>query len=133
MVRAVRQGEAMRAVAKRFTVSVGTVSRWVNHARGQQLGRVDFTDQKPGRAWNRTTMSQETQILRVRTDLRKNSVLGEYGAEAIINALTTAECPEVISRATIYRVLGRRGALDAVRRRRRPAPPKGWYLSLIHF
>ncbi len=89
---------------------------------------VDFSDRKPGRAWNRTAASKEAQILRTRADLRKNSVLGEYGAEAIANALATVKQPVVISRATIYRVLDRRGALDAVRRQRRPAPPKGWYL-----
>ena len=128
MVRAVRNGEAMRAVARQFAVSVGTVSHWVEHARGQQLMRVDFSDRKPGRAWNRTAASKEAQILRTRTDLRKNSVLGEYGADAIAGALASIKQPVVVSRATIYRVLERRGALDAVRRQRRSAPPKGWYL-----
>ena len=132
MVRAVRHGEAMRAVARRFAVSVGTVSHWVEHARGQSLARVDFSDRKPGRAWNRTPTSKEAQILRTRTDLRKHSVLGEYGADAIAQALAAVKPqPVVISRATIYRVLERRGALDAVRRQRRPAPPKGWYLPRL--
>jgi transposase-like protein len=131
MVRAVRDGEAMRAVARHFSVSVSTVSYWVEHARGQPLARVDFTDRKPGRAWNRTPASKEAQILRTRIDLRKNSVLGECGAEAIANALLTVKQPIAISRATIYRVLERRGALDAVRRQRRPAPPKGWYLPRL--
>lgn len=131
MVRAVRNGDAMRAVARRFAVSVGTVSHWVEHARGQPLARIDFSDRKPGRAWNRTSASKEAQILRTRIDLRRNSVLGEYGAEAIVNALATVQQPVEISRATIYRVLERRGALDAVRRQRRPAPPKGWYLPRL--
>ena len=131
MVQAVRNGESMRAVAKQFAVSVGTISHWVEHARGLPLARVDFTDRKPGRAWNRTAASKEAQILRTRNDLRKNSVLGEYGADAIANALATVKHPVVISRATIYRVLERRGALDAVRRQRRPAPPKGWYLPRL--
>jgi transposase len=121
----------MRAVARRFSVSVGTVSHWVERARGQALARVDLSDRKPGRAWNRTPASKEAQILRTRTDLRKNSVLGEYGGEAIANALATVKQPVIISRATIYRVLERRGALDAVRRQRRPAPPKGWYLPKL--
>jgi transposase len=127
----VRHGEAKRVVARRFSVSVSTVSYWVEHARGQQLMRVDFTDRKPGRAWNRTPASDEAQILRTRADLRKNSVLGEYGASAIASTLATVKQPVVISRATIYRVLERRGALDAVRRQRRPAPPKGWYLPKL--
>ena len=120
----------MRVVARRFAVSVGTVSRWVERAQGQSLARVAFADRKPGRAWNRTAGSVETQILRTRTDLRKRSVLGEYGAEAIAAALVAAELhPVAVSRATIYRILERRGALDAVHRQRRPAPPKGWYLA----
>ena len=132
MVRAVRNGEAMRAVARRFAVSVGTVSSWVEHARGQALARVDFADRKPGRAWNRTPASKEAQILRTRSDLRQHSVLGEFGGNAIASALATDEPhPLLISRATIYRVLERRGALDAVRRQRRPAPPKGWYLPRL--
>jgi transposase len=131
MVRAVRHGEAMRAVARRFAVSVGTVSHWVEHARGQSLARVDFSDRKPGRAWNRTLAGQEAQILRTRTDLRKHSVLGEYGADAIAQALAAIRQPIVISRATIYRVLERQGALDAVRRQRRAAPPKGLYLPRL--
>src|SRR5487761_323030 len=131
MVRAVRHGEAMRAVARHFSVSVSTVSYWVEHARGQPLARVDFTDRKPGRAWNRTPASKEAQILRTRIDLRKNGVLGEYGAEAIASALSAVKQPIAISRATIYRVMERRGAHDAVRRQRRPAPPKEWYLPRL--
>ena len=112
----------MRAVARRFAVSVGTVSRWVEHARGRTLTRVNFADSKPGRAWNRIADGVETRILRTRIDLRKHSVLGEYGAEAIAAALiVTKPRPVAVSRATIYRVLERRGALDGVHRQ--PAAP----------
>ena len=129
MVQAVRNGEALRSAARRFEMSVSTVSHWVEHARGKRLERVSFTSSKPGLAWNRTPASVETRILRTRATLRKHSVLGEYGADAIAAALSgEATRPESVSRATIYRVLERRGVLDAVHRQRRPAPPKGWYL-----
>ena len=129
MVRAVREGKGLRRVARRFAVSVSTVSHWVEHARGKRLARVSFASGKPGLAWNRTPASVETRILRTRATLRKHSVLGEYGADAIAAALGEGtKRPALVSRATIYRVLERRGALDAVHRQRRPAPPKGWYL-----
>ena len=129
MVRAVRNGEALRSVARRFEVSVSTVSHWVEQARGKRLGRVSFASGKPGHAWNRTSAQLEARILRTRRSLREHSVLGEYGADAIAAALRgEATRPASVSRATIYRVLERRGVLDAVHRQRRPAPPKGWYL-----
>jgi transposase len=132
MVRAVRQGEGLRSVARRFVVSVSTVNHWVEHARGKPLARVNFADRKPGRAWNRTPASMETQILQTRVQLRQHSVLGEYGGAAIAAALSADRHQvAVVGRSTIYRVLERRGALDAAHRQRRPAPPKGWYLPLV--
>lgn len=129
MVRAVRKGQGLRSVARCFAVSVGTVSHWVEHARGKSLMRVNFADGKPGRAWNRTPASVEARILHVRAKLRKHSALGEYGGDAIAAALgADLRHAQSVGRSTIYRVLERRGALDAVHRRRRPAPPKGWYL-----
>lgn len=129
MVQAVRKGEPLRSVARRFGMSVSTVSHWVEHARGKRLVRVSFASGKPGLAWNRTPASVEARILRTRATLRQHRVVGEYGADAIAAALGEGiEHPAAVSRATIYRVLERRGALDAVHRQRRPAPPKGWYL-----
>ena len=129
MVRAVRMGEGLRAVARQFAVSVSTVSHWVEHARGKSLSRVSFASGRPGAAWNRTAANVEARIVGTRSTLRKHSVLGEYGADAIAMTLNAdSKRPLVVSRATIYRVLDRRGALDAVHRKRRPSPPKGWYL-----
>ncbi len=127
MVRLVRQGRSMHAVAARFRTSVCTVSRWVERAADDRLDRVDFSDHKSGRAWNRVAAHVEQRIVELRTSLREASVLGEYGARAIRAALK-AERPDAPSEPTINRVLSRRGLQDAVRRIRRPAPPQGWYL-----
>jgi hypothetical protein len=71
----------------------------------------------------------EQCILIVRSRLRESSVLGEYGPDAIGLALgEELAIAQVPSRATIHRVLERLGALDGTHRRR-PAPPKGWYLA----
>jgi hypothetical protein len=119
----------LRAIAARFRVSVGTVSYWVAHAEGKRLDRVCFDNRPPGRAWNRTGAQLETSIVSIRATLREHSVLGEYGGDAIRQALHVAlSMPEPPARSTIYRVLTRRGLLDGAHRLRRPAPPKGWYL-----
>jgi len=130
IVRAARAGESLRAIAARFRISVGTVSYWVAHAEGKRLDRVCFDNRPPGRAWNRTGAQLETSIVSIRATLREHSVLGEYGGDAIRQALHVAlGMPEPPARSTIYRVLTRRGLLDGAHRLRRPAPPKGWYLS----
>jgi transposase-like protein len=132
MVEAVRSGNSLRDVAAAFGVSVGTVFAWVERARGKRIDRVAFTSRKPGRAWNRTAAKLEQRILGVRSRLRDKSVLGEFGTDAI--GLALREDPrieQIPARATIHRVLARCGALDGVRRQRRPAPPKGWYLPEV--
>jgi transposase-like protein len=133
MVRAVRAGASVRAVAKRFEVSVSTVDLWVKRTAGQRLERANFSDRPPGCVvgWNRTHRAVERRILELRKVLREQSVLGEYGAEAIQNALTAEKAPMVPSRATINRALARNGAQDATRRQRRPSPPRGWYLAAV--
>jgi len=119
----------VRVVAAQFGVSVGAAAYWVARARGQRMDRVNFTNSKPGRAWNRTPADLEQRILKVRTALREQSVLGEYGPVAIGLALQENDSVQhVPARATIHRVLARHGVLDGAHRQRRPAPPKGWYL-----
>jgi hypothetical protein len=67
-------------------------------------------------------------VLDARRELRDASVLGEYGAAAIRDALVERGAVQVPSVRTIGRILSRRGALDRhVRIRRRP-PPRGWHL-----
>ena len=130
MVRLVRLGTSMRAVAAQFKTSLCTVSRWVERVADQRLDRTDFSDRKSGRAWNRTASHVELRIVELRRSLREESILGEYGARAI-RAVLKAEMPHAPSAATINRVLSRRGLQDGARRIRRLAPPPGWYLPEV--
>ena len=84
MVRAVRQGESLRTVARRFRVSVSTVHYWSERAEGKRLNRVNWQDRshRPHKI-QRTKRSIENLVVTVRTELKNKSVLGEYGAEAI--------------------------------------------------
>ena len=123
-------GRSLRSVATQFGVSRGAAAYWVALARGRRLDRMAFANRKPGRASNRTPARLEQHILSTRRALRDKSVLGEYGLDAISLALQQNRTAEQLpSRITIYRVLARHGVLDGVHRQRRPAPPKGWYLS----
>jgi transposase len=129
MVKAVREGMSMRQAAHEFGFGKSTVALWVARARGKRLDRVDLADRKPGRAWNRTPFDIEQRISALRLELR-DSVLGEFGAKAIGSALE-AQIESAPSEAAINRVLSRLGLQDGVRRIRRPAPPKGWYLPAV--
>ncbi|MDX9973753.1 MAG: hypothetical protein RBU21_12280 [FCB group bacterium] len=57
--------------------------------------------------------------------------MGEYGADAVRRTLADEGLAPLPSRRTVGRILERRGALDARRRVRRPAPPPGWYLPEV--
>jgi len=110
---------------------VSTVAFWVNRSAGQRLDRFAFVDRKRGRAWNRIEPAVEQHILQARAHLREHSPLGHYGADAIARALHEEASALRLSRATINRVLKRRGVTDAHARVRRPPPPKGWYLPEV--
>ena len=122
-----RSGQSLRGAATQLGFSVASAAYWVERARDKRIDRVDFANRSPGRAWNRTGADVEQRILSLRDALREQSVLGEYGLDAIGSALQR-DGGAVPSRTTIYRVLERHGAFDATHRQRRPAPPKGWYL-----
>jgi len=70
-------------------------------------------------------------VLSLRRELKQTSALGEYGAVAIRRELQRRRIRPLLSTRTIGRILERRGALDARRRVRRPAPPRGWYLPKV--
>jgi putative transposase len=129
MVAAVRQRQSIRAVAHRFGVSTSTVVYWVERAKGQRLDRVDWDDRSRAPHHTRRMAAElEAEVLRLRRQLRKDSDLGAYGADAIQQALREQGLADVPSVRTIHRILQRRGALDRRSRVRRPPPPRGWYL-----
>lgn len=129
MVAAVRKGLSVRAVARQFGVGKSTVQRWVEHAAGQRLDRVDFASRPPCPLQPvRTPQDVEALIVQVRQQLQHHSDLGEHGAEAIRRELVRLGLAKVPSVRTVGRVLERQGLLDGRRRTRRPAPPRGWHL-----
>ena len=119
----------MRSVARENRVTLSTVQWWIERARGQRLDRVEWSDRPCiPRSTQRTDCATEELVLRLRKELKENSVLGEYGALAIHHELVDRGHTRPPSVRTIGRILERRGALDARRRVRRPPPPPGWYL-----
>jgi len=129
MVAAVRQGQSVRAVARRFGVSTGAVCYWVARAAGRRLDRVDWHDRsRAPKRTRRASTALEDLVVRVRRELQKTSDLGAFGAQAIRQALQQRGQTELPSVRTIHRILQRRGALDGRKRVRRPPPPRGWYL-----
>jgi hypothetical protein len=123
----------MRSVAVRFGVSLSTVQRWVAHAEGQRLDRVDWSAARGGRREGQaTTQRIEELVVELRKELKESSDLGEYGAAAIQREMVIRRkklrVDHVPSLRTIGRILLRRGALDGRRRTRRTPPPQGWHL-----
>jgi hypothetical protein len=132
MVLAVRRGLALRAVARHFEVTLRTVQRWVARAGDQRLDRVTWSDRPVGvhRSSQRTSAALEREVLRIRRRLRRDSVLGEFGAAAIQRDLLARGIAAPTVR-TIGRILERHGAVDRAGRVRRPAPPPGWHLPAV--
>ncbi len=132
MVAAVRRGASLRAVARRFHVSLQTVQRWVQRASGQRLDRVDWSDRSHiAHTIHRTEAAVEDVVLTLRRELRDTSDLGEYGAAAISREMRARHDRNVPAVRTIGRILDRHGALDGRQRIRRPPPPRGWYLPEV--
>lgn len=128
MVAAVRRGQSLRAVARRFGVGVAAVAMRVERAQGQRLDRVDWSDHPSApHTTRRTNSSPEDLVLRIRAESAHGDP-GAVGARAIREALRHRRISSIPSVRTINRILARRGALDGQRRTRRPPPPRGWYL-----
>jgi transposase-like protein len=130
MVAAIRRGETIRSVARRFGVSASHVKRWLDRAADQRLDRVDFSDHSsaPRRVHNRTSRKVVKLILNTRKQLREHSDLGEFGAAAILAELKRRGIPNPPALRTIGYILQRHGALDYRRRLRRRPPALGWHL-----
>ena len=132
MVQAVRAGRSQQQVARDFGVSPATVNRWVRHAHGRRLDRVDWSDRAPlPHTTQRTAAALEDLVLELRRQLRSESDLGFFGAEAILAALQARGVEPLPAARTVYRILRRRGVLDGRHRVRRPPPPPGWYLPQV--
>jgi hypothetical protein len=133
MVRAVRRGSALRAVARQLHVRPTTVQRWGEPARGQRLDRAEVADPSsaPQRVANRVRPDREDLGRPLRREWRDHSDLGEVGAAARGRELRQRGLAVPPSLRTIGRLLERRGALDARRRVRRQAPPVGWSLPAV--
>jgi hypothetical protein len=133
MVAAVRRGQAQRVVARCFGIGLGHLQYWLARTRGQRMDQVDWSNQSnaPRTHGRQTKISVQRRVLALRRELRQSD-LGFVGAQAIHDALRT-ERPDrrLPSLRTIGRILKRHGALDAVRRVRRSAPPAGWYLPEV--
>lgn len=136
MVEAVRSGESMRSVSRRFKVALPTIQRWIKRAEGRELDVVDWSSgaSVPHRT-RRTPGFKEDWVIGIRHQLRQYSDLGEFGAAAIRREWLIQGLIDPPAVRTIGRILERRGALDGQRRVRRRAPQPGWYLpplSLRH-
>ena len=131
MVAAVRRGQSLRVVARRFGVGIATVTHWVERAKGQRLDRVDWSDRSHApHQPRRTDTAVEDLVLQTRSELARGD-LGAIGAAAIRQALREQGVLALPALRTINRILARRGALDGRRRTRRPPPPRGWYLPEV--
>src|SRR5512135_1592081 len=113
MVQAVRSGRSQQQVARDFGVSPATVNRWVRHAHGQRLDRVDWSDRAPiPHTTQRTDATLEDLVPEVRSHLQAESDLGFFGAEAILEALQARSVDPLAAERIVYRLLSRRGVLD---------------------
>jgi transposase len=131
MVAAVRRGQSLRGVARRFGVGSATVAHWVERAKGQRLDRVDWSDRSHApHQPRRTDTAVEDLVLQARSALAHGD-LGAIGAAPIRQALGEQGVAALPSLRTINRILARRGAPDGRRRIRRPPPPRGWYLPAV--
>ena len=131
MVAAYRTGASLREVARDFKETKSTVQRWVAHAKGKQLDRVDFYNKPSGtrQPKNKSPRRLEKRILQRRKQLKDKSILGLHGAVAIREEMIKRGDTTIPATRTIDKILKRNGMVDSRTRIRRPAPPPGWYLQ----
>lgn len=133
MIELVRQGIAIRRVARRFRVAPNTVRLWARRSATVPLEQMEWADRPsaPHRVHNRTAPELEQQILTCRRQLASpENALGFVGADAIAEALDGQGVRPPHPR-TITRILRRYGVLDRLGRHRFSAPPTGWYLPAL--
>src|SRR6516164_4382031 len=131
MVAMVRQGESLRAVARKFRVSLHTVQRWWKRAKGLELDAMDWSEHShtAQNIRNKTPAGMERKICALRKELESKGALGFSGAQTIHQILKErGDLEPIPSVRTIGRILRREGFLDRPRGIRNAAPPAGWYL-----
>ena len=128
MVAAYRTGASLREVAKDFKETKSTVGRWVAHAQGKRLDRIDFYDKPSGskQPKNKSPRTLETRVLQLRKYLKDKSILGLHGAATILEEMKRRGDTTIPAKSTISNILKRNGMIDNRTRIRRPAPPPGW-------
>jgi hypothetical protein len=135
LVALARRGVSQRRLALRFHVALSTIQYWLARTVGQRLDRVDFFDRPTGSLTpcNSTPHTVVARIRRLRLQLRRDSILGEFGPAAIRRALAAEPQPPLPlpSLRTIARILKRWGLVADPHRIRRPPPPPGWYLPAV--
>jgi hypothetical protein len=96
-----------------FGVAISTVAFWVKRSGQQRLDRIRWSDHFSHRpALNRVAEGVEQCVLHLRKELKEQSDLGEFGAEAIRYEMDACGCNVIPSRATINRILQRNGIFD---------------------
>jgi hypothetical protein len=76
---------------------------WVQRAKGQRLDRADWTDRSRAPHHTQGAADElEEQVLHLRRQLRKDSDLGAYGADAIQQALREQGLTDPPSVRTIH-------------------------------
>lgn len=107
MVKAVREGEPLREVARRLGIALSSVQKWVARAAEQRLDRVNFSDRGPGPIdpANKTAKELEDLVPSIRTELKQSNALGEYRAPAIRRAMERRRLGSIPSERTIGRIL----------------------------
>lgn len=104
MISEIRHGASQRQVAKKYGYHFSTVQYWIKRTAGQRLDRINWNDRPPiANKVTRTSKAIEDKILDLRKELREDSDLGEYGAEAVYRELVSqgikdAPCPRTIAR-----------------------------------
>jgi transposase len=102
IVTSIRRGMSVRQVASRFGVAPSTVMFWVKRASKQRLNRIGWWSDRSSRrvAANRVSESVERCVIHLRKNLKEQSVLGEFGADAIQYEMQNRGCNKTPSRAT---------------------------------
>lgn len=113
-------------------VSRATVAKWQRRAANTSSNDTNiFADRRKGRPAPNRTLPEVEQCVLAMHEMCLASDLGEHGAAAIYRRMEAWRCPCLPCVRTINDILARHGKLDGRHRKRRPAPPRAWYLPEV--